>query len=97
MNYDRYDFLGGENHLRLVLGAYGFWYRCERFGFKFLCPRTARVINIEFCKSNWLDGYSCEVSRGEITYHAGVIFGRDCYEHNVKIFKCVTGASIDLF
>jgi len=94
---DRYNFLGGENHLRLVLGAYGFWYRCERFGFNFLCPRTSIIINIEFRKHDWLIGYSCDVIRQGYIHHASISFEHDCYERNVKVFKYFTGASIDLF
>jgi hypothetical protein len=97
MNYDRYDFLGGENHLRLVLGASGFWHRGERFGFNFSCPRKSVIIKIEFCKHDWLSGYSCDVILPGAIHHAGIWFGNDCYERNVKVFKSLTGVSIDLF
>jgi len=43
----KYDFMGGEHHLRLVLGAHGFWTSRWHCGFSFYSPARQKYMHIK--------------------------------------------------
>jgi len=97
MNYDRYDFLGGENHLRLVLGASGFWYLSDKLGFHFYTSDNVQV-EVEFyqnakCPEIYI---FCDISRNGFYNHIGARFIKLYGHHNKALWKKLTHTRLDL-
>jgi hypothetical protein len=99
MTDDRYSFLGGENHLRLVLGAEGFWQeRVKRtHGFEFHSHKSG-IIWASFQPVEFLAGYPCVRAQLITSDHVRMVFFE---AGNLTIFNKmkwldVTGTRLDL-
>jgi hypothetical protein len=96
---DKYYFLGGEDHLRLVLGAHGFWDSRWHYGFSFYSPKRERYIHAKFSKSEYINARECvevEFKYQGMRRPVRVYFSKNPKNNNVYIWQLHTDTRLDL-
>jgi hypothetical protein len=96
-----YDFIGGEHHLRLVLGAHGFWNSRWHCGFSFYSSAWQKYLHIKVYRQDFVGPTPgryvlVEIRSNEKITVKHLLMSMTHCKGNVHLWRSVTGTRLDL-